>query len=313
MEIKLKTINQIKPDKSQPRRTFDKESIAGLAETIKKHGLLQPIDIDQNNVITFGERRWRACKKAGLKKVPVIVRVVDKATKLERQLVEDCTDEAIPIIERDVAWWKLYKLKYPKEAKVFALRSKRQTNKDFKLTEFGKLVGRSTVVVSQAFDRLELGKSFSINLTPSTITETRHLDSKDRLKLLKTAEKQDIGSRKIREYVSAVKKLEAHPHLKEDVLKGKLEPQVALREAEEQFNEEETLYPMEEGGKEGFFLRRFKSLVNEWTDKLIELRSLDVKYLPAPEIEIMISFLKEVQKEEAKAYKTLIAFRKVKK
>ena len=71
-------ISEIEPNKSQPRKTFDNESLKQLADSIKEHGILQPILVKSTSVgsykIIAGERRWRAAKMAGLSEVPVLVR-----------------------------------------------------------------------------------------------------------------------------------------------------------------------------------------------------------------------------------------------
>ena len=70
-------ISQIEPNRKQPRKAFDEEKIEALAESIKEHGLIQPIVVMKNKhglySIVAGERRWRAAKKAGMKNVPVLI------------------------------------------------------------------------------------------------------------------------------------------------------------------------------------------------------------------------------------------------
>ena len=70
-------INDIEPNTDQPRKTFDDEKLSALAESIKQHGIVQPLIVQQNGNmyrIVAGERRWRAARLAGLETVPVIVR-----------------------------------------------------------------------------------------------------------------------------------------------------------------------------------------------------------------------------------------------
>ena len=86
---KIKLIN-IEPNRDQPRRTFDEESIGELAESIKKYGLIQPIVVtkkDDYYQIIAGERRWRASKKAGLIEVPCIIREEDERKNKEIALI----------------------------------------------------------------------------------------------------------------------------------------------------------------------------------------------------------------------------------
>ena len=75
VELNLK---QVDPNKNQPRKTFEPNALKELAESIKQHGVIQPIivnlDVDGNYMIIAGERRYRACKLAGLSVIPCIVK-----------------------------------------------------------------------------------------------------------------------------------------------------------------------------------------------------------------------------------------------
>lgn len=76
----------------QPRTIFDEDELAGLASSIKEHGVLQPLVVtphDDKYYIIAGERRWRAAKKAGLKTVPAIIRSAEQLERLELALVEN--------------------------------------------------------------------------------------------------------------------------------------------------------------------------------------------------------------------------------
>jgi ParB family chromosome partitioning protein len=85
-------IKKIKPNKDQPRKYFEDESINQLSESIKNHGILQPLIVSPNGeeyIIIAGERRYRASKIAGLSNVPVIVRSTKELEQLEIALVEN--------------------------------------------------------------------------------------------------------------------------------------------------------------------------------------------------------------------------------
>jgi len=99
---KLKLID-IEPNKNQPRRKFDDESIEELAESIKNYGVIQPIIVcrkDNYYEIIAGERRWRASKKAGLTEIPVIVRENDERKNKEIALIENIQREDLNPIEK---------------------------------------------------------------------------------------------------------------------------------------------------------------------------------------------------------------------
>ena len=103
-------IDKIARDEDQPRKTFSEESLAELASSIKQHGILQPlvlIEEDGKYVIIAGERRWRAAKLAGLKKVPAIVRTEDSQNRLELSIIENAQREDLNPIELATAYTKL--------------------------------------------------------------------------------------------------------------------------------------------------------------------------------------------------------------
>ena len=99
IELKL---NEIEPDINQPRKTFDDEKLQELAESIKEHGVIQPIIVSKREEyyqIIAGERRWRASKKAGLKTIPAIVRDYDEKKIREISLIENIQRQNLNPIE----------------------------------------------------------------------------------------------------------------------------------------------------------------------------------------------------------------------
>lgn len=91
--VSVLSVGDIEPNKAQPRKSFDEEAIAELAESIKIHGVIQPIIVRQAGdgfyVIVAGERRYRAAKLAGLTEVPVIVTELTSSEAAEVALVEN--------------------------------------------------------------------------------------------------------------------------------------------------------------------------------------------------------------------------------
>ena len=90
-------LNDIEPNKGQPRKDFDEESLSELAESISAHGLIQPIVVKPNAngrySIIAGERRWRACRIAGLYEVPVIIKDAEPQELMELALIENLQRE----------------------------------------------------------------------------------------------------------------------------------------------------------------------------------------------------------------------------
>lgn len=102
---KIKVI-EIEPNKNQPRRTFNNESIDELAESIKRYGVIQPIIVTKKNnyyEIIAGERRWRASKKAGLEEIPCIIREDTERKNKEIALIENIQREDLNPIEKATA------------------------------------------------------------------------------------------------------------------------------------------------------------------------------------------------------------------
>ena len=109
IEIKLK-INQVEPNREQPRKVFDEESLQELAESIKQFGVLQPLIVQQRKdyyEIIAGERRWRAAKLAGLKEVPVVIREMTDQEIVEISLIENIQRENLNPIEEAAAYKRL--------------------------------------------------------------------------------------------------------------------------------------------------------------------------------------------------------------
>ena len=101
-------INDIEPNRNQPRKDFDETALAELAESITNHGLLQPIvvrpNLDGTYMIIAGERRWRACRMAGLSEVPVIIKETDDKTLMELALIENLQREDLNVVEEALGY-----------------------------------------------------------------------------------------------------------------------------------------------------------------------------------------------------------------
>ncbi len=100
-------------NKNQPRKTFDKEKLEELAQSIKMHGIMQPILVCEKGgryTIVAGERRYRASRMAGLKKVPVIVREFSEREILELALIENIQREDLNAMEQAAALKELTEL-----------------------------------------------------------------------------------------------------------------------------------------------------------------------------------------------------------
>ena len=122
--VVLLDIRKIDPDSAQPRKNFDDEALEELADSIKSHGILQPLivqkkDEDRYQIIA-GERRWRAAKKAGITEIPALVKEYAPEEMLEISLIENIQRENLNPVEEAKAYRRLveeYSLKQEEIAK----------------------------------------------------------------------------------------------------------------------------------------------------------------------------------------------------
>ncbi len=104
-------IEQLTPSAHQPRRSFDEDELESLADSMRRHGLLQPLLVrpkgDQGYEIVAGERRWRAAQRAGLDEVPVLIRELGERETLEIALVENVQRKDLSPLEEADAYRRL--------------------------------------------------------------------------------------------------------------------------------------------------------------------------------------------------------------
>lgn len=101
-------ISEIEPNRSQPRKDFDENSLSDLAQSISQHGLLQPLLVRPLPIggyqIVAGERRYRACRMAGLTEVPVTIRELSDIETMELALIENLQREDLSPIEEALGY-----------------------------------------------------------------------------------------------------------------------------------------------------------------------------------------------------------------
>ncbi|MBQ6469912.1 MAG: ParB/RepB/Spo0J family partition protein [Lachnospiraceae bacterium] len=109
-KVVMMKISQVEPNRSQPRKEFDKEKLEELAESIRQYGVIQPLLVQKNDgyyEIIAGERRWRAAQIAGIKQVPVIIRDYTEQEVVEVSLIENIQREDLNPIEQANAYLRL--------------------------------------------------------------------------------------------------------------------------------------------------------------------------------------------------------------
>ncbi|SDI52253.1 ParB/RepB/Spo0J family partition protein [Proteiniclasticum ruminis] len=154
--VTVLNINKIKANKKQPRKYFDEEKLVLLSESIKEHGMIQPIIVQKDGedyCIIAGERRWRAAKKASLKEVPVIVMDIADSTVLEVSLIENIQRQDLNPIEEASAFKRLIH--------------------DFKLTqeELAKKIGKSRTSIANTMRLIHLDERVQQFLIEEILSE----------------------------------------------------------------------------------------------------------------------------------------------
>ncbi|HMJ35655.1 MAG TPA: ParB/RepB/Spo0J family partition protein [Baekduia sp.] len=156
-ELRELAVDLIKPNRDQPRRSFDQAALQALAESVQERGVLQPVLVRPRAGGTFeivaGERRWRAAKLAGLAQLPALVQERDDATSLEVALVENMAREDLnPVEEARAVAALVEELNLTREA-------------------VGRRVGRSRVAISNLLRILDLPDEALALLEAGTLTE----------------------------------------------------------------------------------------------------------------------------------------------
>jgi len=154
-EFFLCGIEEIVPNRNQPRKRFDEEKIRELAESIREKGILEPLLVRKSGEgyeLIVGERRWRAAQKAGLREVPVLVRTISDSEAVELALVENLQREDLGVLE---------------EAEGY-----RQLIEDFHLTqeELARRIGKDRTSVTNTLRLLRLPEEVKERLADSSLS-----------------------------------------------------------------------------------------------------------------------------------------------
>ncbi len=146
----LIAINKIEPNKGQPRKAFNEDGLIDLAESIKQFGIIQPLIVQKKGEyyqIIAGERRWRAAKIAGLKKIPVIIKEYTPQEVMEIALIENIQREDLNPIEEALAYQKLiaeFKLKQDELAERIS-KSRAAIANSMRLLKLGEKVQQMVI------------------------------------------------------------------------------------------------------------------------------------------------------------------------
>lgn len=214
----------------QPRKEFSDEKLAELAESIKQHGIIQPLLVRKYNEkyqLIAGERRLRASKLAGLQEVPIVVKNLSDQEMMEVALVENLQRENLNPIEEAVAFKRL------------------MDEFNFTQEEVAKKVGRSRPAIANTLRLLNLPSEVQSDLAQGTLTmgHARALLSLDTAKQQKDAwSKIQINGLSVRDTEEMVKKLNDPKNVSRETPNSKKAPLAAekdpnLTEIENEFQE----------------------------------------------------------------------------
>lgn len=193
------SINNIEPNRDQPRKIFNESSINELAESIREHGLLQPVIVKPMTNGTYrivaGERRWRACRKAELTNIPVIVKELSDQEVMEVALIENLQRQDLNAIEEAIGYRTLMQT-YNMTQEQVAFR-----------------VGKSRAAVANALRLLGLPEKIQDFLREGKLTASHArtiLSAGKDIVLIEKLTEMAIKGESVREMERAIKASKAH-------------------------------------------------------------------------------------------------------
>ncbi len=195
-DLRTIKLSEVNADPEQPRRHFDEAALSELADSIRIHGILQPIVLTNRNgkyIIVAGERRYRAAKLAGLDKIPALVRTLSDQHKLELSLIENLQRRDLNVLETATAYLKL--------------------RDQFNLTmeQIGQRVGgRSSSAINNTLRLLKLPTQVKEALAQGKLSEGQvrplvNVDEKLILELLPQIIKENWSARKVEAAIAGLK------------------------------------------------------------------------------------------------------------
>lgn len=200
-------IDRVFPNPAQPRKYFDEEKLAGLAASIREKGVIQPIfarKSEEGYIIVAGERRWRAAQKAGLLRIPVIVKELTEQEELELALIENLQREDLNSIEEGESYLRLIE--------VF----------NYTQEHLASILGKDKSTVSNTIRLLKLEEPIKdhIRLGRLTMGHARALlsipEPQDRLRLSKRIIQKELSVRQVESLVKKYGAPKKKPHEKDE-------------------------------------------------------------------------------------------------
>ena len=228
----LLKISSVEPRRDQPRKTFERESLESLAESIQKHGVLQPIIVRPNQIIedTYeiiaGERRWRAAKLAGLDEIPAVILDGDDLKIAQVAIIENVQREDLNAVEEALAYQGLME--------TFGLTQ----------DQVSKQVGKSRSAIANLLRLLDLPEEVLVMLKNDEISAGHAralLGLESEADMIALAGKIVEKQLSVREVENAVKKLNSIPEQTDiddaDAVNATVLTRIHLRELEKRSRE----------------------------------------------------------------------------
>ena len=244
-------VNEVEPNRTQPRKHFDEEALEELSDSIKRYGLIQPIIVSKKQgyyEIIAGERRWRACKKAGLKTIPAILRDDDQRKNKEISLIENIQREDLNTVEKAEGIKTLME--------------------EYSLTQqqVSEILGKSRSAIANTVRILNLDKRVLELAKEGKLTEG-HCRA---LLAIEDGDKQLEMALRIIEKGSNVREVENKTKVAKKMKKKDLKYEAIYRDIEDSFqNFFGTKVNLQAGQKKGKIIIEYKS--NEDLERLLEL------------------------------------------
>ncbi len=244
-------VNEVEPNRTQPRKHFDEEALEELSDSIKRYGVIQPIIVSKKQgyyEIIAGERRWRACKKAGLKTIPAILRDDDQRKNKEISLIENIQREDLNTVEKAEGIKTLME--------------------EYSLTQqqVSEILGKSRSAIANTVRILNLDKRVLELAKEGKLTEG-HCRA---LLAIENGDKQLEMALRIIEKGSNVREVENKTKVTKKMKKKDLKYEAIYRDIEDSFqNFFGTKVNLQAGQKKGKIIIEYKS--NEDLERLLEL------------------------------------------
>lgn len=260
-------ISLVEPNKEQPRKTFEEDALNELANSIKQHGIIQPLVVvkkDEHFEIVTGERRWRAAKIAGLKTVPVVVKNLTEQQIMELSLIENLQREDLNPIEEAMAYQKLMQ--------------------EFNMTqeELSRKVSKSRTVIANTVRLLKLDEGVKELLSKGKISNGH---ARSLLALENPDEQYDIAMRIVEEGLSVRET--------EELVRQMKEPHVPDEEKQKEID------PLEE--KIRLVYRNYEDILKKVMGTKVSIKKkkddkgkIEIEYYSMDELERLLELLQKL-------------------